>query len=71
MADDEIVIERREIVGRVRMDPYGTVKPLVAAYQIIGEYLSENDTAGTQVEFIHFGRTYRAGVDPENDPNER
>ena len=67
--DDEIVIERREVVARVPLS--STRHPLEAAYSAIGTYYGVSDlNAGNAVEFVHFGRTFRASVDQE-DASER
>lgn len=60
---DVIIIERRDIVGEIVLDPYGTTSPLVAAYTYIAEYMSENDgQAAMSLEFNLYGRTFRAAV---------
>lgn len=52
---DEIIIERREIVGRVRLGN-GPKSAITEAFTIAGDYLSEElqpDTEHIQVEFRH------------------
>ena len=40
--DQEIVIERRETIGTVRLSPNGTIDPLTAVFETITPYLRDN-----------------------------
>lgn len=63
-----VEVVRREVVGRITLDPNGRDNPLVAAFGIAAEYIAENDSSnGVALEFELWDRKYRAILDPVED----
>lgn len=65
-AEQSIVIERREIIGTIRLGS-GTEPPLVAAYSHIGDWMMQNiqDAASSvNVEFRFGDHLFRATAEP-------
>lgn len=55
----DIVIERREEIGRVRFDPNGKENPLTAAINVIAEWAPNHvDENGARVQFNVFEQTF-------------
>ena len=52
-------IIRRDIIGTVRANPYGTQNPVAMAYEIIGADMADDD-APAHYEFTLAGRLYTA-----------
>jgi hypothetical protein len=67
----EIVIERREVIGTIELDPYGTENPIRAAFQLMGGYVAENvDHRQMMIQFTFEGRTFHFGVGAEKEDAE-
>lgn len=67
IVSNRIVIERRELIGEV-IEGSGNQSMITAAFQIVGDYLSEHDDpGGIELTFEAFGRTYKAGMLPTGE----
>jgi hypothetical protein len=62
---NQIVIERREIIGVVPLSSNGTENPIVAAYKLIGEHFSNSDEP-MKLSFDFAGHTFQASHEPTN-----
>lgn len=62
----EIIVERREHVGIIYVDPNGYGSAIAHAFTMAGDYIAIEDTdRPVIIEFTAFGHTYRATKDVE------
>ena len=65
-SQQEIIIERREEIGRVQLSWNGTVDPIAASFEVAAHYLAENAsgvcTVPIRIEFKIGDCTFIAGV---------
>ena len=66
--DDEIVIERREVIATISADPYGTRSMLQVAFETASGYVTENARSGEsiRVEFGFGDHRFTIGADPRD-----
>jgi hypothetical protein len=65
---DRIIIERRELIGEVQSSKDGHIPMVVAAFNLAGEYLNGQASAGmdpARVEFTYKGVRFTAAFGDE------
>jgi hypothetical protein len=63
---EEILIERREIVARIPLSPNGSINPIEAAFTEMGKYFAgHDDQQGFEVGFELWNRDFTASIGPE------
>lgn len=63
----EIVIERREEIGTIVLDPYGTVDPIRAAFNVGTDYMIEHGGGNESIQLEFHVRWCR----PSNEQHRR
>jgi hypothetical protein len=66
---ESIVIERREIVATIDLDPDATGSPIHAAFNVIADQMTEVRAGeGARYQFTYSGFTFSAEAQPDHDP---
>ena len=69
---NEVIIERREIVAQFSLSSHGTENPIIQAYREIGKYMADHDDpTGYEVTFNLWGREFSASVASAPSPGHR